>query len=152
MLQIAPKVHVFGDKNTSRIRPAALDELRTHRHPDNKLPQKSTFLATKTVVNDKKPWTPGKSRQTQVCTTGICLLYTSGLSDTCAPYENHPYMEYSAMLDILNQQQELRDRIQQCLLTAGDATRNIRYCSEDSALSEKYSFVRIAALKPAQEV
>lgn len=76
----------------------------------------------------------------------------SGLSDTCAPYENHPYMEYSAMLDILNQQQELRDRIQQCLLTAGDATRNIRYCSEDSALSEKYSFVRIAALKPAQEV
>ena len=76
----------------------------------------------------------------------------SGLSDACAPYENHPFMTYSAMLDILNQQQELCNCIQRCLLTVGDTTRNIRYCSEDSALSEKYSFVRIAALKPAQEV
>ena len=76
----------------------------------------------------------------------------SGLSDACVPYENHPFMTYSAMLDVLNRQQELCDRIQRCLLTVGDATRNIRYCSEDSALSEKYSFVRIAALKPAQEV
>lgn len=72
--------------------------------------------------------------------------------EAVAPYENKPQLSRDEMLQQLNSSQPLRNCVQTCLLAVGSQSRNIRYCTEDETSSEKYSFVRISALKRSQEV
>lgn len=94
----------------------------------------------------------------QIPTTAYDRPYISAILDAVikpeviSPYENKPHMTRDEMIKQLNSDQSLRDKIQTCLSIVGNPSRNIRYCTENDNSSEKYSFVRISALKQEQEV
>lgn len=93
----------------------------------------------------------------QIPTTAYEHPYISTILDAttkpeaAAPYENKPHLSRDKMIERLNSDQTIRNKIQACLLTVGGPFKNIRYCIEDDRSSDKYSFVRISALRQKQE-
>lgn len=80
------------------------------------------------------------------------ILDATAKPEATAPYENKPHMSHDKMIERLNSDQTIRNKIQACLLTVGGPFRNIRYCIEDDRSSNKYSFVQISVLKQKREV
>lgn len=75
------------------------------------------------------------------------ITWSTTIGSLSAPCGNDPHMNYEELLAHLNNSQELRDRVQACLVQVGSPSKNIRYRMEEDNANTKYSFVRLSALK-----